>query len=407
MAEEELASQHVLVVNAGSSTVKFAAFECHQMKLVYKGILDLQGSTGKTLFSVTWKGDTHEESLSQGINQLDIKPIIQWLEQNRLLEPLIAIGHRVAHGGSTFAEPVVINREVKQAIQRCVRFAPLHNPSNLKGIEMFEAHLPGLPQVAIFDTAFHQTLPEHAYLYPLPYELFSEHGVRRYGFHGTSHQYVAQQAARWLNLQWENSAFISLHLGNGSSAAAILNSKSVDTTMGLTPLEGLMMGTRCGDIDPGLHEFLCHQLNLSIEDVTKLLYKKSGLLGVSQLSGDMRSLQQAAEEGNTQAELAITLFCYRAAKSAAQMLVALPSLNGLIFTGGIGEHSALVRERILNFLPFMNFQIDQEANKLHGKRAETSTQLRGVIAQANHSVAMVVPTNEERSIAQQTLDLIQ
>lgn len=405
MADDELSSQHILVVNAGSSTVKFAAFDCQQMDAVYRGILDLQG-TGKTLFRVSWNGNTHEENLSQGNKQLDITPVIQWLNQNGLLDHLVAIGHRVAHGGSTFAEPVIINREVKQAIQRCVRFAPLHNPSNLRGIEMFESHLPDLPQVAIFDTAFHQTLPEHAYLYPLPYEYFTEHGVRRYGFHGTSHHYVAQQAARWLNLEWENSAFISLHLGNGSSAAAILNGKSVDTTMGLTPLEGLMMGTRCGDIDPGLHEFLCHQLNYSIEEVTKLLYKQSGLLGVSQHSSDMRTLQQAAQEGNPQAELAITLFCYRAAKASAQMLVALPTLNGLIFTGGIGEHSSLVRERILNFLPFLNFQLDEQANGSHGVHSENSTAVRGVIAQSNDSVAMVVPTNEERSIAQQTLELI-
>lgn len=391
-------SKHILVLNAGSSTLKFAGYAVDSMQCIYKGMLD-QHSEAHVTFTVKHL-DNAGASCQQELQSLDADPILAWLQQQGLDQSLLGIGHRVVHGGEHFNQPTLIDAEVKQAVKANSIYAPLHNPANLAGIEFFETLFPGIPQVAIFDTAFHHSMPAKAYLYPLPYKLYTEQGVRRYGFHGSSHQYVSITAACQLDLALDQSHFISIHLGNGCSTAAISQGKSVDTSMGLTPLEGLMMGTRCGNIDPGLAQFLCHAQQWDVDELTKVLNKQSGLLGISQISSDMRELTQAAGDGHEQAQLAIDMFCYRAAKSIAEMLVALPKVDALIFTGGIGENAADIREKIIQQLAFLKFQLDHDANQQHGHNNS------GIIATGNDCIAVVTPTDEEKMIAQQCAEVL-
>ena len=283
-----------------------------------------------------------------------------------------------------------------KVVEDCTHLAPLHNPANIIGVRTAMQLLQHLPQVGVFDTAFHQTMPERAYLYPVPYDLYTQHGVRRYGFHGTSHRYVTNKAAMMLGRPLESCAFVSAHLGNGCSATAVLNGKSIDTTMGLTPLEGLVMGTRSGDIDPGLHSFLAGVLKGNVDEVTNILNKKSGLLGLSGLSNDMRELNAAAEQGNKRASLAIEVFCYRLAKSIASLTVPLGRCDALIFTGGIGENSSPVRAKVIDLLGILGFKLAQERNNNHGRSSA------GLITVDGSTKAMVVPTDEEFLIASDT-----
>jgi acetate kinase len=314
--------------------------------------------------------------------------------------PLHAIGHRVVHGGERFTQACRIDAEVLQAIRDTVPLAPLHNPANLLGIEAAMALYPQLPHVAVFDTAFHQSLPPRAYRYALPEPLYREQHVRRYGFHGTSHRYVSHRAAEISGLALGDSYWISAHLGNGSSTCAIAEGQSRDTSMGLTPLEGLVMGTRSGDVDPNLHSHLARTLGWSLEKIDHMLNHDSGLLGLSGLSNDMRTLEHAREQGHANAALAIEVFCYRLAKSLAAMTCALPRLDGLIFTGGIGENSPLVRNLTVQHLHVMNLQLDGEAN------ARCVRGVEGPIHALGHPRVLVIPTNEERQIALDTLAVL-
>src|SRR5262245_18402612 len=318
-------------------------------------------------------------------------------ELSELEKSLVAIGHRVVHGGETFSVSSRINDQVISAIENCNHLAPLHNPANLLGIRTAQQLFPELPQVAVFDTAFHQTWPPKAYLYAVPYNSYTEHRIRRYGFHGTSHRYVTSRAAELLGIPLAECAFVSVHLGNGCSACAVLGGKSVDTTMGLTPLEGLVMGTRSGDVDPGLHSHLEDQLGWTLTHITEVLNSQSGLLGLSGLSNDMRELIAASTTGHERASLAVEVFCFRLAKAIAALFISLGRQGVVIFTGGIGENASSIRASVIHQLGLFGFVLDPERNAVHGSRSH------GVITTDGERIAMVVPTDEELMIAQETL----
>jgi len=311
---------------------------------------------------------------------------------------IAVVGHRVVHGGEQFSQSVIINKKTLQGINACSPLAPLHNPSNILGIELLQTLFPRLPQVAVFDTAFHQSLPKHVYLYAIPYELYEQYGVRRYGFHGTSHRYVSEQAIQHLGLATTDNQLIIAHLGNGCSATAIVNGRSVDTSMGLTPLEGLVMGTRSGNVDPSLHQFLQDKLGWSLQRITAVLNCESGLLGLSKMSNDMRSLRAAADEGSEAAILAIDVFCFRLARQLAALAASLQRIDALVFTGGIGENSAPVRQRVMEQLAILGFIPDSERNLAHGGQS-------GMISAEGSTRAMVLATNEELMIARDALKL--
>jgi acetate kinase len=316
------------------------------------------------------------------------------------LSDVNAVGHRVVHGGEKFASSVVINDEVLAAIEECNDLAPLHNPANLIGINACAELMPGVPMVAVFDTAFHQTMPEKAYLYGLPYEYYEKYKVRRYGFHGTSHSFVSKHAAEFLGLDLENSKIIVAHLGNGASISAVVNGKCVDTSMGLTPLEGLVMGTRSGDIDPAIMEFIAKKENLDIAGVMNVLNKKSGVAGISKgLSSDFRDLESAMNEGNQYAAAAIEVFSYRVAKYIGSYVAAMNGVDAIAFTAGIGENAAIVRSKVLSYFGYLGITVDAEANSKRGEDTVIST------PDSKVKVA-VIPTNEELAICRETVALV-
>lgn len=373
---------------------------------IVSGLAERLGQAGATL---NWRVNGHKDRgpIAGADHAEAMRHIVARLEevsQARYGEPvsqrLRGIGHRVVHGGEAFTASTLIDQTVLESVEACNHLAPLHNPANLLGIRTAQALFPDLPQVAVFDTAFHQTLPAHAYLYAVPYAYYAEHGVRRYGFHGTSHRYVTRRAAEILGKPYAECALISAHLGNGCSAAAVLNGRSVDTTMGLTPLEGLVMGTRSGDVDPSLHSFLAGATGLSLEQITDVLNKQSGLLGLSGLSNDMRTLEDAAAEGNERAILAIDVFCYRLAKQLAALAVPLGRIDTLIFTGGIGENSPLVRAKTLAHLAVLGFDLDPDRNDSLPRGSH------GPVTGPGSTLALVIPTNEELMIAQDTAELV-
>lgn len=366
---------HILAMNCGSSSVKFAVLDSEDGRRLLDGHLESSG-------------DPLESTLAETMGLID-----QWIQGGGRIE---AVGHRVVHGGETFRDSVLIDEAVIEAIEAISNMAPLHNPAGLSGIRRMREAFPALPQVAVFDTAFHQTLPEHAYLYAIPRKLYRDHGVRRYGFHGTSHRFVAEEAARRLDLTGSQSRIVTAHLGSGCSTCAVLGGQSVDTSMGLSPLEGLVMGTRSGDVDPGLHSFLAERLGLDLADIHALLNRESGLLGLSELSGDMRELEQAAEEGHAQAQLAIEIFAYRLARQIAGMLVPLNGLDALVFSGGIGENSSRARKNTIDRLSHLDLSLDDERNRTHG------AQSRGRISTDHGPAIMVIPTDEELLIAEET-----
>lgn len=393
-------SSLVLVINCGSSSIKFALVDgAYEQKLI-SGLAERLGSPEARL---SWRSNAGSENQATPAltHTAAMNHIMRLLQQEGFLnEPLTAVGHRVVHGGEAFTASTLINNGVIAAIEACSRLAPLHNPANLRGIRAAQQLFSGTPQVAVFDTAFHQTLPPFAYLYPIPYELYKNHGVRRYGFHGTSHRYVTQRAAELLGKPASESNFISAHLGNGCSATAVKNGRSVDTTMGLTPLEGLMMGTRSGDVDPALHQFLRDDANYNLDQTINLLNNRSGLLGVSGLSNDMRALLDAANDGHERAAIAIDLFCYRLAKAIAALAVPLGRVDALIFTGGIGENAPPVRARVLQQLTILGYTVDKARNEENGRSSH------GVITPPNNPVALVVPTDEELMIARDSMELV-
>jgi acetate kinase len=391
-------ARNILVINCGSSSIKFALInEAHSQSTLH-GLAERLGSPDAVLRwqrggekdSMMIPNADHRSALSQ------LLPLVQGAAGGKLH----GIGHRVVHGGEHFTHAQLIDAQVIAAISATAPLAPLHNPGSLQGIEAALKLFSQLPQVVVFDTAFHQSIPPHAYRYALPEALYREHGVRRYGFHGTSHRYVSHRAAEMTGLAIGDSSWLSAHLGNGSSTCAIVNGQSRDTSMGLTPLEGLVMGTRSGDVDPNLHSHLHRTLGWSLEEIDHMLNNDSGLLGLSGLSNDMRTLEQARDQGHPGATLAIEVFCYRLAKSLAAMSCALPQLDGLIFTGGIGENSALVRSLTLSHLGLLGLRLDKEAN------ARCVGGVSGSIQAYSSTRVLVIPTNEERQIALDTLALL-
>lgn len=391
-------SRNILVINCGSSSIKFALVNEEQPDFILSGLAERLASPEAVLH---WQHNGEKDSLLlQGGDHRTALQHLLPLVQNATGGQLHGIGHRVVHGGEQFTAACRIDTVSLLAIRATSPLAPLHNPANLQGIEAALKLFPELPQVAVFDTAFHQSLPEHAYRYAVPEQLYREHGVRRYGFHGTSHRYVSQRAAEMAGVSYAASSWLSAHLGNGCSTCAIVDGQSRDTSMGLTPLEGLVMGTRSGDVDPNLHGHLARTLGWSLEQIDAMLNKDSGLLGLSGLSNDMRSLEQAREQGHAGATLAIEVFCYRLAKSLAAMSCALPQLDGLIFTGGIGENSPLIRSKTVEHLKLFNLTLDAQAN------ARCIRGVAGAIGAEGHPRVLVVPTNEERQIALDTLALL-
>ncbi|WP_105213543.1 MULTISPECIES: acetate kinase [unclassified Pseudoalteromonas] len=387
--------QHVLVLNCGSSSLKFAVIDASSGDELLSGLAERLHNDDASL-KYKFAGNKEQNALPAGADhKIAIDTLVTLIHQYDLAKDLIAVGHRVVHGGEQFTGSQLITPDVLDAITQTAQLAPLHNPANLTGIQAAQAAFPELVQVAVFDTAFHQSMPKHAFLYALPYSLYKEHGVRRYGFHGTSHHYVSTQAVEALGLAADNHRLITAHLGNGCSVCAIKNGASVDTSMGLTPLEGVVMGTRSGDIDPGLFDFLTSQLGYSVAEVNTMLNQQSGLLGISELSNDCRTIEEAYLEGHEQATLALDIFCYRLAKQIAAYLVPLNGLDALIFTGGIGENSDIIRAKVLAHLSFLGWQIDEQRN-LAARFGKS-----GVITSVNSPLtAMVVPTNEEWMICQ-------
>lgn len=404
---------NVLVLNCGSSTIKFQLISTDLEQIAQNTDRRLAGGSierigGEAIVTLRAAGKEPERSTATLRDpRAAIDKIVRWacsedsgISDVKSVADINAIGHRVVHGGEAFTHSVLIDDEVLREINRCIDLAPLHNPTNIKGIvaarEVFGA---GLPQVAVFDTAFHQTLPEHAYLYALPYQLYRRHRVRRYGFHGTSHRYVAYRYRQLRGIAREATNVITLHLGNGCSVAAIRNGDSIDTSMGLTPLEGLVMGTRSGDLDPAIVDFVGAKEGLSSQEVETLLNKQSGLLGISGLTNDMRELLDEAHENNDRrARLAIEIFCYRARKYIGAFLAAAGGTDAIIFTGGIGENSVEVRTKICAGLQWMGLEIDGESNAAHTGGRE------GLISKAGSRLAAyVIPTDEELLIARDTV----
>ncbi|GGN28933.1 acetate kinase [Shewanella putrefaciens] len=397
-----MSNKLVLVLNCGSSSLKFAVIDAQTGDDQISGLAECFGLEDSR---IKWKinGEKQEAALGAFTAHREaVEFIVNKIlaGQPELAAQIQAVGHRIVHGGEKFTRSVIIDDSVIKGIEDCASLAPLHNPAHLIGIRAAMASFPKLPQVAVFDTAFHQSMPDRAYVYALPYKLYREHGIRRYGMHGTSHLFVSREAAKMLNKPLAETNVICAHLGNGASVTAVKGGKSVDTSMGLTPLEGLVMGTRCGDIDPSIIYHLVHQLGYTLEEVNNLMNKQSGLLGISELTNDCRGIEEGYADGHKGATLALEIFCYRLAKYIASYTVPLGRLDAVVFTGGIGENSDLIREKVLNLLEIFNFHVDSERNKAarFGKK--------GIITQDNSTVAMVIPTNEEWVIAEDSIKLI-
>lgn len=393
----------VLVLNAGSSSLKFALMDAQTGDAILSGLGECFGLDDAR---ISWKRegeDKQEAMLEQGGNHHEkaVELIVELVESMDIGDRLIAIGHRVVHGGEKFADATLLNEDVVREIEALSDLAPLHNPANVMGIRAAMKAFKGLPQVAVFDTAFHQTMPKKAFTGAIANELYKEYGIRRYGFHGTSHFYVSREAAKQLGKNIEESNFISVHLGNGASVCAVRNGKSVDTSMGFTPLAGLMMGTRSGDLDPGIIEFLLKK-GWSQERVFETLNKKSGFLGVSGLTSDARGILEAMDNGHEGAKLAFEVFTYRVAKYIGSYMIPLDKLDAIIFTGGIGENSLPIRREILKNLKLLGFVEDEAGNEAarFGKG--------GIIGKSDllDAVVMVVPTNEEFVIVSQSVELV-
>ena len=397
---------NVLVINAGSSSLKYQLLNPETGDLLAKGLCERIGIDGKftykpqvagkkTLDAVDVAMPTHAEAIEAVLNALVD-------EQNGVvasMSEIDAVGHRVVHGGEKFAESVVITDEVLDAIYECNPLAPLHNPANLIGIRACQEKMPGVPNVAVFDTAFHQTMPPKAFTYAIPYEYYQKDKMRRYGFHGTSHRYVSQRCAEILGKPIEELKIVSCHLGNGSSITAVDGGKSVDTSMGLTPLAGLPMGTRSGDMDAGIMEYLMKQYNLSMDEMMTILNKKSGVLGISGVSSDFRDLDDAAADGNQRAALAVEVFAYKVRKMIGEYAAAMGGVDAVIFTAGVGENSADLRLRFVDGLQFMGIEIDPEKNNFRGEE-------RIVSPEGSKVKVLVIPTNEELMIAKDTAELV-
>ena len=395
---------NVLVINCGSSSLKFQLINAETEKVLAKGLCERIGIDGRLTYQPAG-GEKEKSDLAMPTHTEAIQFVIDALTNEKTgvvksLDEIGAVGHRLVHGGEKFASSVVITDEVKKAVEECNDLAPLHNPANLIGVAACEKLMPGTPMVAVFDTAFHQTMPEKAYMYGLPYEYYEKYKVRRYGFHGTSHSFVSKRAAEVMGKSYDEVKTIVCHLGNGSSVSAVLNGKCVDTSMGLTPLEGLVMGTRSGDIDPAIMEFIAKKENLDIAGMMNVLNKKSGLLGLSGgLSSDFRDLNDAAQSGNEDAANAIDVLCYGIAKFVGGYVAAMNGVDAIVFTAGIGENAIPVREKVVSYLGYLGVTLDKEANGVRGEEIVIST------PDSKVKVA-VIPTNEELAICRETVALV-
>lgn len=387
----------VLVINCGSSSVKFSVLPCHEDVPLLSGLAEKLGLDDACITFKDKSGHKTTTLLQEPSHNCALKALFAELDSQALLSAVCAIGHRVAHGGSDFNQSVLLNAEVIAQIGELSALAPLHNPANLVGIESAMALLPTLPQVAVFDTAFHQTLAPAAYTYAIPLEYQQQHHVRRYGFHGTSHRFIAAEAVAQLKLNPQDHGIIIAHLGNGSSVCAVKNGESVDTSMGMTPLEGLVMGTRCGDLDFGAAAYLARRTGQSLDTLYQMVNNDSGLLGLSGLSSDCRTLQQARSEGHARATLAIDVMVHRLARHIGAHMASLHRFDALIFTGGIGENSALIRALTLEHLAVFGLHLDE------GKNGPTVGGRSGVISQPNSPLVAVIPTNEEKMIAEDAM----
>jgi len=395
----------VLVINAGSSSLKYQLIDMENEQVLAKGLCERIGIDGhlkhtpligeKPKFDEDISLPTHSEAIAAVIDKLTSSEygVVASMSE------IDAVGHRVVHGGEKFACSVKIDDSVMAALQECIPFAPLHNPANITGIEACKKVMGDVPMVAVFDTAFHQTMPDKAFMYAVPYEYYKNDGIRRYGFHGTSHRYVSSRCAEMVGKPIEDLKIISCHMGNGSSICAINGGKSVDTSMGFTPLVGLPMGTRCGDLDSGVLQFIMNKYDLDIDAMLNILNKKSGVLGVSGVSSDFRDLEKAASEGDKRSELALEMFYYWVAKVAGSYAAAMNGVDAIIFTAGVGENSAETRKAISNYFGYLGVEIDDAANSKRGEDLEISTA-------ASKVKVFVIPTNEELVIARDTRDIV-
>lgn len=395
---------NILVINCGSSSLKYQLIDMNDENVLAKGLVERIGIEGSVIKHDTTGMErvTIEEEMKDHKKALELV-LEAIVDENhgavKSMDEIGAVGHRVVHGGEKFSESVIIDDDVMKAIEDCIELAPLHNPPNIMGIEACMELMPDTPMTAVFDTAFHQTIPMENYIYPLPYEYYEKYQVRRYGFHGTSHKYVSQRGADILKKDIKDLNIVTCHLGNGASVTAVEGGKSIDTSMGFTPLEGLAMGTRSGDIDPAIIPFIMEKEKINFEDVNNILNKESGVLGISGISSDFRDLEVAADEGDERAKLALDIFCNRVTKYIAAYAAQMCHIDALVFTAGIGENSDVIREKICDGLECLNIIIDPELNKVRGKEAIVSKNIGGV-------TIMVVPTNEEFMIAKDTLNLV-
>lgn len=396
---------NVMVLNCGSSSLKYQLINMEEQKLLAKGLVERIGLTDGILAYEPYNGDKVKETIAKIENhEVAIKKVLEKLVDPKIgvlksLNEIVAVGHRTVHGADKFTSSVLITEEVIKTMEECIPLAPLHNPANIMGIKAMLHVLPGVPNVAVFDTAFHQTMPEESFLYAIPYELYEKNKVRRYGFHGTSHRYVSMKAAEFLGIKLENFNCITCHMGNGSSFAAIKNGKSYDTTMGMTPVEGLIMGTRSGDIDAGILFYLHRNLGMSVDDLDNLLNKKSGLLGISGVSSDMRDIEDAAKKGNKRAQLAIDALVHRTVKYIGAYIALLGRVDAIIFTGGIGENAIDFRAKVVKRLEGLGIKLDEQKNNVRG-------QLQIITKPESSIKTMVVPTNEELMIALDTKEIV-
>ncbi|MBO1625297.1 acetate kinase [Bacillus cereus] len=390
----------IIAINAGSSSLKFQLFEMPSETVLTKGLVERIGLED-SIFTITVNGEKQTEVTSIPDHGVAVNMLLNKLTENGIvksLDEISGIGHRVVHGGEKFDDSALITDEVLAEIENLSELAPLHNPAHVVGIKAFQAVLPNVPAVAVFDTAFHQTMPEESFLYSLPYEYYEKYGVRKYGFHGTSHKYVTQRAAELLGRPLESLRLLSCHLGNGASIAAVEGGKSIDTSMGFTPLAGVTMGTRSGNLDPALIPYLMEKTGQSVEEVLNVLNKKSGMLGLSGFSSDLRDIEQAEKEGNHRAEVALDIFVERIHKYIGSYAARMKGVDAIIFTAGIGENSSLIRERVLEGLEFMGVYFDPKRNNVRGEEAFISFP---------HSPVkiIIIPTDEEVMIARDVLRL--
>lgn len=394
----------ILVINCGSSSLKYQLLDMTTQNPLAKGLIERIGLPGSVLTHRPASGEKEIITAEIPDHTVAIRLVLDALVNPdygvvKNLNEISAVGHRVVHGGEKFSQSVLIDDEVMKALQECIELAPLHNPPNIAGIEACQKLMPGTPQVAVFDTAFHQTMPPHAYLYGLPYELYEKYKIRKYGFHGTSHKYVSQRAAKILNRPLEELKLISCHLGNGSSITAIKDGKSIETSMGFTPLEGLMMGTRSGDLDPAIVSYIMQKENFSPEQVNDYLNKKCGVLGLSGVSSDFRDIENAANEGNYRAQLALDVFAHDVKKYIGAYAAVLDGVDAIIFTAGLGENSASMREHICVGLGYLGVQMDTEKNNVRGVEVD--------VARTDSPVrVLIIPTNEELMIAMDTEEIV-